>query len=68
MKTLSGYIKKRLEKEGRYQSDLAAVLHLTRQAMTYKFSGNKWSLEQMRAIASFFNMSLQDLIIKSGQK
>lgn len=68
MKALSRFIKKNLKSEKKTQVSLADYLGLSRQALTYKFKYNKWSLDDMRKVSAFFNISLLDLIQKSGQK
>ena len=67
-KTMGDYIKELLKAQNKTQSALAACLGVKRQAMTYKFSKNQWSLDDLKRTAEFFGVKLSDLIAGSGEK
>lgn len=67
-KTISKFVQRELRAKKTHKSELATYLGLQRQAMTYKFKYNKWSLENLSALAKFFGMSLKQFIAKSGQE
>jgi len=67
-KTISKYVQRELKANKLHKSELAKHLGLQRQAMTYKFKNNKWSLKNLSALAKFFGMSLKQFIAKSGQE
>lgn len=67
-KTIALYVQKELRKRKCTQVALANYMGLTKQALTYKFANNQWSLDDMIFVAGFFKMKLYDLVIQSGQR
>ena len=67
-KTISKYVQRQLREKKIHKSELADCLGLQRQAMTYKFKYNKWSLDDLSATAKFLGMSLKKFIAQSGQE
>lgn len=67
-KTISKYVQRELRTQKKSKSELASFMGLQRQAMTYKFKYNKWSLDDLSNVAKYFRITLKQLIAKSEQE